>query len=216
METGEGTIQQSRFEALPGELRKRIYRLVVVEEAPVKVVAWFLAEDHRGGFRQPALSVVSHQMRGEVLSIYYAENTFVMDAIPSGEFDYTCLYYPAIEKFRHRARTWVRSCSLYAFSIVKVGVATNFFGNPSAHSIVADIIRRPTEPKDIFGLRNGDVGNCTCMLRLYCVSRSRLTYINASSVSIALDGCRKQLPYILESVGEFCPRCGGEHPPSHR
>ncbi|KAI7283484.1 hypothetical protein KC345_g2909 [Hortaea werneckii] len=65
------------FMDLPEELRARIYRSVVVES---KV---FVRPDSMMGREQPDLAMVSKQLRTEVLPIYYAENVFAIDLVPT-------------------------------------------------------------------------------------------------------------------------------------
>lgn len=62
----------SGFGRLPGELRNRIYDLVVPSGARREVIA------DAAACAQPVLSRVCHQLRAEILPIYYIENTFAM------------------------------------------------------------------------------------------------------------------------------------------
>ncbi|GAB1735635.1 hypothetical protein NU219Hw_g4207t1 [Hortaea werneckii] len=75
--TGEKTRNTFRFMDLPKELRANIYRSVVVES---KV---FVRPDSAMGKEQPDLAMVSRQLRDEVLPIFYAENVFAIDLVPT-------------------------------------------------------------------------------------------------------------------------------------
>ncbi|KAK5127539.1 hypothetical protein LTR85_006879 [Meristemomyces frigidus] len=59
-----------RFFDLPPELRNRIYRFALVENASVRI--------ERTGYARPPLLRTSRQIRAESLSIYYSENKFTV------------------------------------------------------------------------------------------------------------------------------------------
>lgn len=64
---------------LPGEIRNTIFRLAILSPTPLKVEPLCLAKSPK--LHQPSLAFTSHTIRHEVLSIFYAENTFYLGTI---------------------------------------------------------------------------------------------------------------------------------------
>ncbi|KAK4610170.1 hypothetical protein CLAFUW4_14019 [Fulvia fulva] len=56
---------------IPGELRNRIYREVLVKDEHIKYDA--------SGYQRPALLATNKEIRAEAMSIFYYENTFMHD-----------------------------------------------------------------------------------------------------------------------------------------
>ena len=74
----ESNHQGTGFLSLPGEIRNRIYRLIIVHQEPVKVFAWPQTGNDAINFspRIPALAVACHTTYKEIRTIFYQENTF--------------------------------------------------------------------------------------------------------------------------------------------
>ena len=66
-----------RFLELPGEIRNRIYRHLLVQDT-------LLVVDEEDGITEPALLRASSQIRREAITIFYGENTF---GIPTRNYD---------------------------------------------------------------------------------------------------------------------------------
>lgn len=65
--------------SLPGELRNKIFREVVVSNVALSVEPLCLPDKRK--LHQPAVSFTCKLLRDEVLSIFYAENTFYLGKI---------------------------------------------------------------------------------------------------------------------------------------
>ncbi|CAK4031697.1 Hypothetical predicted protein [Lecanosticta acicola] len=65
--------------SLPGELRNAIWRELVTSAAPLDVEP--LCEPDKPRLKQPAAAFTCKQLRDEVLSIFYSENTFYLGKI---------------------------------------------------------------------------------------------------------------------------------------
>lgn len=67
---------------LPGELRNRIYRLVVVEDERIEMtpIDPYLVLDIK--YKLPGIIHASRQLREEARSIYFGENSFAVHIIP--------------------------------------------------------------------------------------------------------------------------------------
>ncbi|KAK4549719.1 hypothetical protein LTR36_005020 [Oleoguttula mirabilis] len=68
MASGDAAI--APFFKLPGELRNRIYRLVLIDDDLIQV--------EKEGFEEPPVLLVCHDIRSEALPIYYCENHFCL------------------------------------------------------------------------------------------------------------------------------------------
>lgn len=64
---------------LPPEIRNDIFRLAFVQDEPIPIIIWRYVNPFqkvRGITPQPVIAATCKQVRTEVLSIYYGENTF--------------------------------------------------------------------------------------------------------------------------------------------
>ncbi|KAI7163318.1 hypothetical protein KC316_g3626 [Hortaea werneckii] len=91
--------------SLPGELRNRIWRLLVVREEPFLAFAAAGSLQHR--VVVPRLAHAGHSIRHEVLSIYYSENSFI--------YEWTGRFNPV--KHRMKIQQWLRTVMPYARDI---------------------------------------------------------------------------------------------------
>lgn len=67
---------------LPSELRNDIFRLAFVQDTPIQIIRWHDPnpdERVRSITPQPLMAATCKQFRAEILSIYYAENSFYLD-----------------------------------------------------------------------------------------------------------------------------------------
>ncbi|KAF2165399.1 hypothetical protein M409DRAFT_24249 [Zasmidium cellare ATCC 36951] len=66
----------SRLLRLPAEIRNQIYQLLVVQDTTIEVIERGSRYRLSPDLKQPPLSLVCRQIRHEVLSVFYSENTF--------------------------------------------------------------------------------------------------------------------------------------------
>ena len=94
------------FKKLPGELRNRIYRYLLVYDGYVELWKRDKTGHHKLRPFQPALARTCKQIRKEVLQIFYAGNTFVMLGHHC-EMDGS--YFSIEKKFEGNVKKWVTS-----------------------------------------------------------------------------------------------------------
>ncbi|RMX81230.1 hypothetical protein D0869_06967 [Hortaea werneckii] len=99
--------------SLPGELRNRIWRLLVVREEPFLAFAAAGSLQHR--VVVPRLAHAGHSIRHEVLSIYYSENSFI--------YEWTGRFNPV--KHRMKIQQWLRTVMPYARDISGYGTLSS-------------------------------------------------------------------------------------------
>ncbi|KAI6873965.1 hypothetical protein KC343_g10784 [Hortaea werneckii] len=91
--------------SLPGELRNRIWRLLVVREEPILAFAAAGSLQHR--VVVPRLAHTGRSIRHEILSIYYSENSFI--------YEWTGRFNPV--KHRMKIQQWLRTVLPYVRDI---------------------------------------------------------------------------------------------------
>ncbi|KAI7263898.1 hypothetical protein KC343_g10859 [Hortaea werneckii] len=101
--------QTSLLLSLPGELRNRIWRLLVVREEPILAFAAAGSLQHR--VVVPRLAHTGRSIRHEILSIYYSENSFV--------YEWTGRFNPV--KHRMKIQQWLRTVLPYVRDISEYG-----------------------------------------------------------------------------------------------
>ncbi|RMZ23404.1 hypothetical protein D0859_12548 [Hortaea werneckii] len=101
--------QTSLLLSLPGELRNRIWRLLVVREEPILAFAAAGSLQHR--VVVPRLAHTGRSIRHEVLSIYYSENSFI--------YEWTGRFNPV--KHRMKIQQWLRTVVPYVRDISGYG-----------------------------------------------------------------------------------------------
>ncbi|RMY89668.1 hypothetical protein D0861_04113 [Hortaea werneckii] len=95
--------------SLPGELRNRIWRLLVVREEPILAFAAAGTLQHR--VVVPRLAHTGRSIRYEILSIYYSENSFI--------YEWTGRFNPV--KHRMKIQQWLRTVLPYVRDISGYG-----------------------------------------------------------------------------------------------
>ncbi|KAI7361758.1 hypothetical protein KC354_g7824 [Hortaea werneckii] len=95
--------------SLPGELRNRIWRLLVVREEPILAFAAAGTLQHR--VVVPRLAHTGRSVRHEILSIYYSENSFI--------YEWTGRFNPV--KHRMKIQQWLRTVLPYVRDISGYG-----------------------------------------------------------------------------------------------
>ncbi|RMX84408.1 hypothetical protein D0869_04592 [Hortaea werneckii] len=95
--------------SLPGELRNRIWRLLVVREEPFLAFAAAGSLQHR--VVVPRLAHTGRSIRHEILSIYYSENSFI--------YEWTGRFNPV--KHRMKIQQWLRTVMPYVRDISGYG-----------------------------------------------------------------------------------------------
>lgn len=95
--------------SLPGELRNRIWRLLVVREEPILAFAAAGSLQHR--VVVPRLAHTGRSIRHEILSIYYSENSFI--------YEWTGRFNPV--KHRMKIQQWLRTVLPYVRDISGYG-----------------------------------------------------------------------------------------------
>ncbi|RMY08585.1 hypothetical protein D0867_08990 [Hortaea werneckii] len=95
--------------SLPGELRNRIWRLLVVREEPFLAFAAAGSLQHR--VVVPRLAHTGRSIRHEILSIYYSENRFI--------YEWTGRFNPV--KHRMKIQQWLRTVLPYVRDISGYG-----------------------------------------------------------------------------------------------
>ncbi|RMY66873.1 hypothetical protein D0863_08157 [Hortaea werneckii] len=95
--------------SLPGELRNRIWRLLIVREEPFLAFAAAGSLQHR--VVVPRLAHTGRSIRHEVLSIYYSENSFI--------YEWTGRFNPV--KHRMKIQQWLRTVLPYVRDISGYG-----------------------------------------------------------------------------------------------
>lgn len=95
--------------SLPGELRNRIWRLLVVREEPFLAFAAAGSLQHR--VVVPRLAHTGRSIRHEVLSIYYSENSFI--------YEWTGRFNPV--KHRMKIQQWLKTVLPYVRNISGYG-----------------------------------------------------------------------------------------------
>jgi hypothetical protein len=103
-------LQLSGFFKLPGEIRNRIYRLVVLQCVPIYPIHWNT---------RPALMLTCRQLFYEVKGIYYGENTF--------EFADSALTPRAIDRFSKLSGEGPNPASCPAHIEVFIGSSSSAF-----------------------------------------------------------------------------------------
>ncbi|RMY50577.1 hypothetical protein D0865_06820 [Hortaea werneckii] len=95
--------------SLPGELRNRIWRFLVVREEPFLAFAAAGSLQHR--VVVPRLAHTGRSIRHEVLSIYYSENSFI--------YEWTGRFNPV--KHRMKIQQWLRTVMPYVRDVSGYG-----------------------------------------------------------------------------------------------
>ena len=157
----------SRLESLPGQLRNRIYRYAVVEDRPViaaRVSGRGPWQPRLWRFTQPALASASKKIRHEVLSIFYAANSFAFGRFEQKESSQWN------ENFTKRVRKWLKSVGDdYASTIQAMGAAycsAISMEDRTIYRVEGAIMATVTNGKcPSFYLCGGLVGQCECELR---------------------------------------------------
>ncbi|KAF1984868.1 hypothetical protein K402DRAFT_119994 [Aulographum hederae CBS 113979] len=85
-----GTIN---FLDLPGEIRNRIYELVVTSDRPIEPLfgsdfSWFNDKSHRP-ISELAINGICRQIRKEALPLFFENNRFIFDSFPTSNSYYT-------------------------------------------------------------------------------------------------------------------------------
>jgi hypothetical protein len=199
MESSVPQEQFSLFEKLPGELRNRVYRYVVIYSGHTVILASYSKEDGVLTSIQPALSTVNKQIRKEVLSIYCAENTFLMPVLPH-EVDEESRAARRSASYR-RGLAWAQSCGPFVSLITKVG-AFHMIGC-EFRAIIASISKDTSENLIKLHYQNGNEN------RLHARVCSDDGQFSAGRlVASAMDTCRYEIWKNLFSPGSRCPVCG--------
>ena len=208
MEGNEPQDHLSAFEKLPGELRNRIYRYAVVESEVTIILASYSEEDKTSTFRQPELAMVNKHIRNEVLSIYYAENTFVMPLVSGREG----FHNGGVEAFDRRTVAWAQSCGPFVSLVTRAGAHNAnrlpTISNPllnNRKSVSCTVTLESNTPPN-WRLYTGCDNGCTYSVQPQgCLDRESMPAENLVVDAITI--CRKELWGDIFRYGDWCRKC---------
>ena len=196
----------SRLESLPGELRNRIYRYAVVQEEPVLpvLVEWSPKRNFASirYCKEPALAHSCDQIRDEVLSIFYSENTFNFATIESG----------LQGNLTEEAKIWLRSTGKYSSKITSIAMSycieNALEEGKTEECIITATVSTLGSP--IFRLSGELNGYCECHLReaerMEVKESDRVAQLSAVVVCMKnfLFGTCVFMPHCCSTCGKAC------------